>query len=86
MTTDRVAQSCVDCIGKHADYRSEFGHLEYEPETGATILVQHTRRYVIKCDDCKQTIGQTDNLSESAAGGRCEECRSPQPLTSPHYL
>lgn len=33
-------------------------------------------KYVIKCDDCKQEIGQTDSLSESAAGGRCEVCQS----------
>jgi hypothetical protein len=35
--------SCVDCIGKHADYRSDFGHLDMDPETGATILVAHRR-------------------------------------------
>ena len=31
-------------------------------------------KYVVKCDDCKRQIGRTDNLSESAAGGRCAEC------------
>lgn len=33
-------------------------------------------KYVIKCDDCKRTIGETDSLSESAAGGRCKECKT----------
>lgn len=32
------------------------------------------KRYIIKCDDRKEKIGETDNLGESAAGGRCEEC------------
>ena len=32
-------------------------------------------RYVIKCDDCKTKIGETDSLGESAAGGRCDKCR-----------
>lgn len=31
-------------------------------------------RYEIKCDDCKTTIGTTDSIRESAAGGRCDEC------------
>lgn len=34
-----------------------------------------TGRYEIKCDDCKATIGRTDLVSESAAGGRCADCR-----------
>ncbi len=33
-----------------------------------------TSKYVIKCDDCKQTIGHTDSLRESAEGGRCDLC------------
>lgn len=33
-----------------------------------------TSRYIIKCDECKETIGETDSLSESAAGGRCDKC------------
>ena len=32
-------------------------------------------RYVVKCDDCKQEMRQTDDLHESAAGGRCDDCR-----------
>jgi len=35
--------SCPDCVDKHADYRSAFGHLDMDPTTGATILVQHRR-------------------------------------------
>ena len=35
--------SCVDCAGKHPDYRSDFGHLDMDPVTGATILVAHRR-------------------------------------------
>lgn len=31
-------------------------------------------RYVIKCDECKRTIGTTDSLRKSAAGGVCPEC------------
>ena len=66
---------CIDCASKSPDYRSEYGHLEYESSTGATVLVPHNRQYVIKCDDCKQQIGSTDSLSESAAGGRCWTCK-----------
>ena len=73
--TNAQNNTCVDCTGKHADYRSEYGHLEYEASTGATILVPHNRTYVIKCDDCKQTVGTTDDLSESVAGGRCWTCK-----------
>ena len=32
--------------------------------------------YTIKCDECKQEIGQTDDMSASAAGGICPECRT----------
>ena len=31
-------------------------------------------RYVVKCDECKRTIGETDSIIVSAEGGRCEEC------------
>ena len=31
--------------------------------------------YEIKCDDCKTTMGQTNLLQVSAAGGRCAVCR-----------
>ena len=30
--------------------------------------------YIIKCDDCKHTIGQTNSLTESVAGGQCATC------------
>ena len=33
-------------------------------------------KYVIKCDDCKKTIGRTNSMARSAQGGRCTECRS----------
>jgi hypothetical protein len=33
-------------------------------------------RYVVKCDECKKDMRHTDSMVESAAGGRCEECRS----------
>lgn len=32
--------------------------------------------YEIKCDECKVKIGETDSVRESAAGGRCEDCRA----------
>lgn len=32
-----------------------------------------TGQYEIKCDECKTTIGRTDSLRESAAGGRCDD-------------
>ena len=67
--------TCVDCVGKHRDYRSEYGHLAMDAKTGATILEPHNRRYIIKCDDCKQQVGSTDSLAESAAGGRCWTCK-----------
>lgn len=31
--------------------------------------------YQVKCDNCKQTIRETDNVQESYAGGTCEACR-----------
>ena len=34
------------------------------------------KTYRIKCDECKVTIGETDLLSESAAGGRCADCQA----------
>lgn len=33
-----------------------------------------TKRYIVKCDDCKVTIRQTDDVRESYAGGRCDTC------------
>ena len=33
-----------------------------------------TAAYIIKCDECKVTIGETDSMRESAAGGRCIDC------------
>jgi len=33
-------------------------------------------RYVVKCDDCKREMRRTDDLGESAAGGRCDDCRA----------
>ncbi len=33
-------------------------------------------RYEIKCEDCKTTIGTTDTVSVSAAGGLCDGCRT----------
>ena len=34
--------ACPECFDKHSDYRSDFGHLDMDPTTGATILVQHS--------------------------------------------
>ena len=34
--------TCVDCVGKHRDYRSRTGHLELDADTGATVGVPHT--------------------------------------------
>lgn len=39
---------------------------------------QDNKAYVIKCDDCKQTIGKTNSLQESAAGGQCASCLQPK--------
>ena len=33
-------------------------------------------RYSVKCDECKAEIRRTDSLQESAAGGRCGECKA----------
>ena len=33
------------------------------------------KRYIIKCDECKTTMGRTDSMVESAQGGRCIKCR-----------
>lgn len=32
--------------------------------------------YAVKCDECKTTIRETDNVRESAAGGRCDDCQA----------
>lgn len=32
-------------------------------------------RYLVKCDDCQQTIRETDEVRESYAGGRCQAYR-----------
>ena len=40
---DCAPPSCPDCVDKHPDYRSFFGHLDMDPETGATILVAHRK-------------------------------------------
>jgi hypothetical protein len=34
------------------------------------------RRYVVKCDDCKRDLRETDSVPESAAGGLCDDCRA----------
>ena len=54
--------SCADCAGRHPDYRSDFGHLDMDPTTGATILVQHREPRVM-----------AHSLS-----GICATCRRPQ--------
>lgn len=41
-------------------------------------------RYQIKCDECKTAIGETDSLAESAAGGKCDRCRTPFSPLLPH--
>lgn len=43
--------------------------------TSATTTTE-TAKYVIKCDDCKVTIGTTDSLRESAEGGQCAKCEA----------
>lgn len=35
--------------------------------------------YEIKCDVCKTTIGRTDSMRQSAAGGRCSDHPYPDP-------
>lgn len=32
-------------------------------------------KYIVKCDECKRSIGETDSLQESAAGGTCFNCQ-----------
>ena len=32
-------------------------------------------RYVIKCDECKKTIGYTNDMGVSARGGKCSNCK-----------
>lgn len=34
-----------------------------------------TGAYSIKCDGCRAELGRTDSVRESAAGGRCDDCR-----------
>lgn len=31
--------------------------------------------YLVKCDECKQTIRETESIRESYEGGRCDACR-----------
>lgn len=40
------------------------------------MTTETTARYMVKCDDCHETMRNTDDLRESAAGGVCESCRS----------
>lgn len=35
-----------------------------------------TPRYMVKCDDCHETMRHTDDVRESAAGGVCDSCHS----------
>ena len=35
-----------------------------------------TKRYEVKCDDCKSRIRFCDTVAESAAGGRCYTCKA----------
>ena len=37
-------------------------------------------RYLVKCDDCHETLRETDDVRESYQGGRCEECRTRQSI------
>ena len=32
-------------------------------------------KYLVKCDDCKQTLRGTDSMRESAEGGHCDKCK-----------
>ncbi len=34
-------------------------------------MTKTTTKYTIKCDECKEVIGYTNSLAESAAGGYC---------------
>ena len=33
------------------------------------------RKYLVKCDLCKKTIKETDNIEESYQGGLCGACK-----------
>ena len=44
-------------------------------DIGGGYTLRKPKRYIVKCDDCKTTIGQTDSLKESAEGGRCAPCK-----------
>jgi len=33
-------------------------------------------RYIVKCDECKKTMRETDNVVESYQGGICKDCRT----------
>jgi hypothetical protein len=39
------------------------------------VNTEEAGRYEVKCDDCKATLRRTDSMGESAAGGRCADCR-----------
>lgn len=38
-------------------------------------IKKRSGRYDIKCDDCKEKMGETDSLRVSAEGGRCPRCK-----------
>ena len=40
--TKSQRNTCIDCVGKHRDYRSRTGHLELDRDSGATVGVPHT--------------------------------------------
>ena len=33
-------------------------------------------RYIIKCDDCKTKLRETDIIKESFSGGKCSSCNN----------
>lgn len=64
---DRCTQpvNVGDYIGKYAD---GWSHVSGTPWTRCGL-------YAVKCDDCKAEMRRSDDLGESARGGRCEDCR-----------
>jgi len=38
-------------------------------------MKKSSKKYDIKCDDCKCVIGETDDMTASLAGGLCDECK-----------
>lgn len=58
------------------DRRRTLAYSLFIKERERRTAMTSTAAYIIKCDNCKVQIGETDSMRESAAGGHCDECKA----------